>query len=100
MLSQAICQHNTFLDVTGWGFFMSCAHISAAMLANRLSLLYLCSISKLTVPYLQLLLAQLLKIAIGEKEDHVFLLLVILAPVICFTPNCNISKQFLPRFII
>lgn len=72
--------------MTGWRIFVFCAYISEAVLANRLSLLYLYSISKLTVPYLQLPLTQLLKIAIREKEDDVFLLLVILAPVICFPP--------------
>lgn len=99
VLSQAICQHSTFLDVTGLRMFVLCAHISEALLAKRLSLLYLHSISKLTLPYLQLSLTQLLKITIREKEDHVFLLLVTLALTICYPPNVIFQRNFLPMLV-
>lgn len=94
VLGSAFSGSSTFLDVSGWKIFVFCAYISEAMLATRLSLLYLHSISKLTVPYLQLPLTQLFKIAIREKEDHVLLFLVILAPVICFPPNVIFLSNF------
>lgn len=104
VLSQAICQHNTFLAVTVWRFLCSvhvslklCWPIDYITIFNTIYLLVITtSVQYLPTHHALFAIAinTVLKIAIREKEDHVFLLLVVLASVICFPPNVIFQSNF------